>query len=613
MPLSFSQELLFPPKQDCSEFFAEIQMKKEESMIQNEESHSEKFNGPLEKPKTANKAFGSIADFLLFFENRNAEIKAFAKRFQEMEQVDKKFSYGSFTILNADIAPALYRSFTNIQVEFKNHDSSKLTDKTEEDEQSKQNLKKALSKFLQKKKIQKEEKARKDYARLFEKQFQNLDEFYKQILHAYTIPGFLYRRMNEYLRTENWIKLDDLLIYTYCLFKAFQWGPTGLTDADSFAYLKLKAENNKLTLYRRADFDQLSIDFYQLGRIREFSWAGVTSTSLVESATRQFAGKQPGKKPVLIIIEVNFQNLQPENFNALYLAKISRCPLEEEVALAPGSIFELLDIDKTTPEVVMRLGLVTNAKILAQQGKFLHGMLQSVMRNEKVLKIVCLTGKDLSRAIKHCKGNLLIEDLEFSLCEFDHKAAEILLDALPTMKNLASFTLSTVVLGERCNLDNIFESLGRLKIKTLEVLSSFHQDDQVKSLLNSLQHLGSLRRLKLTLAQTLKIDVELTKSLENGSAQHLHPECLFELKIQDGLSIFTKQLGRNNFHEYFRSMLKKEVFRKIFEEESRVLNQMNLDQGFIQGPEKDAMSFSIAKEEIGKLFKKGILTYIYKS
>lgn len=130
-------------------------MKKKEPTIQNEEVHSEKFNGPLEKPKTANKAFGSISDFLLFFENRNPEIKKFAEKFQEMEEMRNKESSLSLKILNEEIAPTLYRSFKNMPVEFKNHEPSKGENKNEEDEQSKQNLKKALSKFLQKKRSRK--------------------------------------------------------------------------------------------------------------------------------------------------------------------------------------------------------------------------------------------------------------------------------------------------------------------------------------------------------------------------------------------------------------------------------------------------------------------------
>ncbi len=69
----------------------------------------EKFNGPAEKPKTANKAFGGISDFLLFFENRNPQMKEFAKHFTSLEYTqNSEFSItqlDSFTTVHPSNGP----------------------------------------------------------------------------------------------------------------------------------------------------------------------------------------------------------------------------------------------------------------------------------------------------------------------------------------------------------------------------------------------------------------------------------------------------------------------------------------------------------------------------
>ena len=349
------------------------------------------------------------------------------------------------------------------------------------------------------------------------------------------------------------MKLDDLLIYTYCLFKAYLWGPIGLTDADSFEYLKSRTESGKLTLYRRADFDQKALDFYCSGRIKEFSWNGVISTSLLESATGKFSGKDSTKKPALIVIEVDFTDLKSEDLNALYLAKLSRCPGEEEVALAPGSIFQLLEAEKIKPkdkeEVEIRLKLVTDAKVLAHRGKLMHGMLQTIMRNENELKIVCLKEKELSRAIKHCKGNRLIKDLEFCFCTFNEKAIKVFKEILPTIENLAYLTLNIVVIEEDCQLDGMLECFKNKRMKKLQILGTLNAKRHIEEMIESMKHFGSLEYLKLSFEKDCKMDVNLLQDFFRAGCQFLDPECILDLDIGTNYNLVAKRLNRNNFEK----------------------------------------------------------------
>ncbi len=309
-------------------------MKKEESTIQNERANSEKLESSSDKPKTGNNAFENISAFLEFFENRRPEIKELSNKFKEMEDRLKRDSSEPF---DDEIRLKVLEHLNNMSPDFQPNPSSQNTpvpgpDQTEKQEEASQKIKKSFDSFFWNIKI----KRKNDYVILFKKPFQSLKEFYERILLVYTMVGLLKFKINEYLRNENWGQLDYLLVYTYCLFKAFQWGPTGLEE--SFAKLKSNAnkDNNILTLYRGVYFDQETIDFYS-GQTKEFSWNGVTSTSLDESQARHYLrNKNSVKKPVLTnplrteSININISEnliflvlLQEQIRNPLFSLKIS--------------------------------------------------------------------------------------------------------------------------------------------------------------------------------------------------------------------------------------------------------------------------------------------------
>ena len=521
--------------------------KKEDPDHTSEEGNDpERFHG--EKPKTANKAFGRISDFLSFFKNRNSQINKFDTRFEKMQKTEKEDPHLAKEILNRKIRPLLYDSFAKMPLKYKTlycQETKLVTSAQENIERGNQTKQKELKNF---------EKKLEKYTEMFKEDFCSLQEFYKKLLYAYTFTSFLYKRVNEFLRNEDWVSLDGLLLYTYCLFKAF----LGFEASESFEFLQSEPKlDDKLLLFRGSAFDQESIDFYRSGKTKHFSWNSVTSTSLVKSRTARFM-EQEEKRPILIIIEVDFKDLKSKDLNALYLANLSKIPGEKEVALAPGSIFELVDIQEVKGEkheVEMRLRLVTNAKTLAHRGLFLHGMLQAVMRNAHEFKVVFLKEKELSRAIKHCKGNELIKDLEFCLCNFNKITIEILLDVLPTMSNLESFRINAVTLEKDCHLDQLVECLKKIKIVNFDILNSFSQDHQIKSVLESNCYWDCLRKLRISFDDDALVSSQTIKGSCNLSVNYLNPGCVFQLNTADGWSMLIKGLQKNDFENELENIL----------------------------------------------------------
>ena len=590
-----------------------VGLKKEKGQI-----NPERFFG-AEKPKTANEAFGSIGDFLLFFENRNLEIKAFANTFHEMEKTQDS------SLLNKEIRPLLYQSLLNISTNFKDKEPQKELSKEIKEDPAKKKLTQMLAKIIKKKAQSQQQGQQNVYAKLFAQDFRDLQEFYKQILHAYTLPGFLYKRMNEFLRNEDWTKLDDLLLYAYCLFKAFLWGPAGLNTADRFEYLKGECKGGKLTLYRRADFDQEFLEFYDPNRVKNFSWNAVTSTSLDESITRKFWNRSVSKVPVLMVIEVDFRDLKAEDFNALSLEEFSKVPEEKEVALAPGSIFEIIQVNREKDEVELRLKLVRDAKSLAHQGQFMHGMLQAVMKKNNELRIVCLREKELSNAIRHCTGNQLIEELEFYICEFNKRSGEILLKVLPTLKNLTSLTFCSVQFEADDDIEGILELIGKLKVKKLKILSSFSKNQRLRIVKRRLDCLAGLEQFKLSFVDGHEITEDFTKEFIAKVINSLSPECTFDLSLGNDLNLLIKGVRGGKEKEKLDTQLdrifkntQRDTLRSFYKNITEVRNKKGWNQetllaGLKTRPKEELIDdgFQVPEEEEREVIGKCLPAYAF--
>lgn len=202
-------------------------------------SGAERFIG-VDKPKTYNKAFGCLEDFLLFFENRGPEIKEFASIFKQIEATP------DLNRLNQELLPILIDSIEK--------EGTKMTS-------------------------EKDKKVMLKITNFFRVEFESIIEFYGKILKVYSMEGFLYRNLNKYLREEDWIQLHFLLPYAFCLFKAFGCGeltnPTttpGNNCQPSQTDDEQDINTSKLILYRGAKFNEDILSLYDPQTVSTFSW-----------------------------------------------------------------------------------------------------------------------------------------------------------------------------------------------------------------------------------------------------------------------------------------------------------------------------------------------------
>ena len=372
-----------------------------------------------ELPRTMNKIFGSLKDFLDFFSRRNPEILEFTSQFEKIEKSN------DLNGLNDQIIPKLIHCLEQ--------ELLKLLQKQLKDPSLSQSKKKVL--------LDRKER-HEELIMLFQNRFHSFEEFYWQILKAYTMTTCLYENLNCYLRNESWIEIDNLLPYAFCLCKVFfnsKFDRNWITDENLRKMGSLQQGTKPTVLYRGTAFDESALNCYLSKTVDKcFSWNSVTSTSKKEQVAKKFMymneNIQKGKYPVLFKIEVSLSE-DSERLKWIDVHPYSAKVEEDEVILAPGSVFELVEISTDQNRITtIQLKLRSDIKSLANEGLIMPGALQSKMMTEKEVKIVCLEGEELSDTLNCLAGNKLIEEVEFCLCTFDNRSLEILIEILSSLK-----------------------------------------------------------------------------------------------------------------------------------------------------------------------------------
>ena len=455
---------------------------------------------PKIKNKTINNVFGSLTDFVNFFSKRSPEILAFTEQFNQIEKSNDPNS------LKDQIIPNLVEVFKEEML------------KPTFEQLSNSSLSKVQKKMLSKRKEECEE-----FVDRFRQGFSSFENFYGEILKAYTMSTRLYENLNQHLRNENWVEINKLLPYALCLCKAF----FHLKNNQ-----KSHQESGSMILYRGCTFDNKSISSYNIEKVKSFSWNAITSTTKKREIAEEFMyGNQDIQKekyPVMFIIEMPSTQ---ETQNSEYLQwvdihKYSVKPREDEIIFPPGSVFELedasTDADKRT---TIRIKFKEEVKSLARKGTIMPGAMQSEMITEKEVKIMCLEGKDLMEALESIHGNQLVEEIEFCLCTFDSTSLRGLLEILPTVGRATGLKfISCSYKDEKRQISSpwiaqmLSDNLQILKIKIFE-MNDFSKVFCFNNEHNS--YWMSLRSLDIDFRSLAKISEEIMHDFGSRGLKHL--------------------------------------------------------------------------------------------
>jgi len=453
-----------------------------------------------ELPKPVNKMFGSLDHFIHFFSRRSPEILEFTKKFNRFEESN------DLDELNKAICSQIVGCFRQ---EFERTELKSAQEETIE--------------LIQKEKKDQEKKSIQKLISLFEKKFSSFEEFYGEILRAYTMSSPLYKNLNRYLREENWTELENLLPYAFCLCKSFK-----LQEKKQRTLEVQGLQKKILTLFRGTALDELALKYYDPLEIKYFSWNAVTSTSKKLKVAEEFmygnTELKNKKYPVLFIIEVPMNDdTQKLNNKWIDLHQYSAVPSEEEVILAPGTVFELKDFTSDEKKKTIRIKLKSESHSLMSNGFIMSKTLMNEMISDKEIKIMCLEGEELNEAFKAISGNRLIEKIEFCLCQFDNQSVEEMIRALATMNRIEEILfVSCSIQIDKEKLKKELKDLLKLKVKKLE----FHGTNNFYNILgNGIYNLGDrwrgFQELETISMQTMQISDEGVKDLASHGLKYL--------------------------------------------------------------------------------------------
>jgi len=460
-----------------------------------------------ELPKTINNPFGNVEDFLNFFSRRNSDIKVFADLFLKAEESN------NVNEINNNIIPKLITSIRDESIKIKDvNDDLKVLES------------------------------------LFKKNVLSFEEFFGQILKAYTENTFLYGNLNKYLRNEDWIQFDELLPYAFCLCRAFL--RTEFTSKISDPQIR-----EPMILYRGTSFDRNSLEQYKMKTAKNFAWFSVISTSTDMKVAQDFmyqaADLKAGRMPVLFTIEVLFDK---ENTSCcIDVAPISKFS-ESEVIFVPGSIFKVESVVINQDQgkySEVNLRLVTDIDSFAHRGELMAGKMQqgtSYKKDGTAGFFENLKGSLVLEHLRYYAGNQLMEEIQFKDCEFTGESfGKLVLEVFSSMPSLQKLTFNLCSI--QCSGGFPSASLIKNNIREIEIIekNDFHRTiltpnfwfslasislnflhikrmtDQDVDILCSktLRHLTQLTSLNLSLSSLLKVTDTGLKLLFTEGLWHL--------------------------------------------------------------------------------------------
>ena len=380
-----------------------------------------------------------------------------------------------------------------------------------------------------------------------------LRDFLKLILRIYTRESFICYWLNELLRSENWEEVNVLTPYLVCLAYTFKFEEYIIKyeEPKNFAgkFLALVSKQT-MVLYRGTALTREHLEYYDPKKNDYFSWNGVTSTSrskvqatlFVQNSLKRAKEQNDAKVGVIFKIEVDFAS--PRDCEGIIdISADSVYPQEQEVILAPGSVFKIISLevkkngiykvnlklrkefDENSQDVVSLLGNLQNKVIL--QDKVI---LDDLGEDEIIKAFILLVGNQLVRTVE-IKNCVLTGDLIHRLSEMRKttnikkkdvvlRSNKITVDSLSFLcahfspENTSDiFTYNNVIFDSESN------KFSRSKLKKLSLgkktLKMLYKKDRLDVLYRAVDHGTDLTSVNLAIADLAISETDLIHLIDS--------------------------------------------------------------------------------------------------
>jgi len=377
-----------------------------------------------------------------------------------------------------------------------------------------------------------------------------LRDFLNIILRIYTMESFICYWLNELLRSEDWEEINILTPYLVCLVYTFKLPDYIMKYGKPEGIMKTLLGyviRHNIYLYRGAAMGKQHLEHYDAEKIKYFSWNGLTSTSrnrdkaliFMKSSLRRAQELKEAKIGAIFIIETAYRSIE-DCEGMIDVSHNSRYPEEEEVVLAPGTVFKFLKArlnEDNVYEVYLKIKKRFNE---AQNNIQLLGVIQAQAISKNKAVLADLPSQRSFKVLQLLEGNKLIQKLEIRNSGISEHIMEIV-ENLRVTTNLKKEDIQLIgntisisslsILAHHYSPESLSDILMKNKIQfrdslkendkkmerlilTEESLQAFKMKNQLKELWRKIKAEDQITHVDLSMEKLQMSDEEVQDALE---------------------------------------------------------------------------------------------------
>jgi len=293
-------------------------------------------------------------------------------------------------------------------------------------------------------------------------------DFYQRILKIFTKNTYLYYRINDKLRQEDWGGLGDLELYLYLLLFCFVNGDLNIANTNASVikkYITKSAE--EVPLYHGTYLNEDELEFFNPQWTTYFSWSEFVSTTKNFQFLQGFLrAKDTQDKPTIFKINTHINLTSDQNPGIIDMTNYSHFKSEEEVILPPGTVFKIVKREEINDVLCIELEVIKDLKVLKQNIMPSPVPVTNKLIEPNDCRLDYLRDEPLKEAVLEIEKMNEVGSLRIVGCDFEKELFRRLLGVFETAE-IMDFTL----LKTPISIEDNFQLVKRLSMSKIHSLT----------------------------------------------------------------------------------------------------------------------------------------------
>jgi len=300
------------------------------------------------------------------------------------------------------------------------------------------------------------------------------ESFFDKIVYIYTMEGYLYKKLNHFLRNMNKSAFEKIKYYYTCLLSCFQYINENT---------ELNNNNEDIIVYRASKFSDEEYNAYQAkdntNIIRIFK--EFLSTSMDIETTENFLEKDNENiKEFLWEIKIPKYIIKNEPYNFADISNKSKYVDEQEILIRSGAIIQIDEIIPYTREIGIKKVTYKNKFLkLCTLRSFSIASFFKLFSLDPLIKELNLSLNDLGKNVNNMlylkealqsSNSIQKLDLSDNILDFNKKNMFYLKEGLQNNNSIQILNLSWNKLGSN-ERDILYLKEGLLNNKSIKILN----------------------------------------------------------------------------------------------------------------------------------------------